>query len=146
MPVNPVCRGTATARPGVPDHRVISVVIGTNADLIAAVSALWIVDGDVVLDPTWGQGAFWRLGSPDGLIAHDLKTDGIDFRKLPEADASVDVVVFDPPYRPSHGARQRMDSPTPTDLPSRSTPSTMCSRSMKTAYERRIAFCAQAGA
>ncbi len=114
-PVNPVCRGTATACPGVPDHRVISVVIGTNADLIAAVSALWIVDGDVVLDPTWGQGAFWRLGSPDGLIAHDLKTDGIDFRKLPEADTSVDVVVFDPPTALPTAARQRMDSPTPTD-------------------------------
>jgi tRNA G10 N-methylase Trm11 len=32
------------------------------------------------------------------LVAHDLALDGVDFRHLPEADGSVDVLVLDPPY------------------------------------------------
>lgn len=60
----------------------------------------------VMLDVTYGRGGFWNLDTglvPVGaarLMIHDLYTvDGVDFRKLPEATASVDTVVFDPPYK-----------------------------------------------
>src|SRR5262249_28004563 len=37
-----------------------SIIYGTNADLIKAVGDLYIRDGDVVVDPTWGKGTFWK--------------------------------------------------------------------------------------
>lgn len=69
-----------------------------NGPLIAAAAVLWIKDDDVVLDATYGRGKFWTDYQPVNLIKHDLALDGVDFRHLPEADSSVDVVVFDPPY------------------------------------------------
>jgi hypothetical protein len=72
----------------------------TNAHLIADVARLGYLDGEIVLDVTYGRGGFWERWRPAGLVAHDLYTlDRVDFRHLPEADASVDVVVLDPPYR-----------------------------------------------
>lgn len=41
---------------------------------------------------------------PPLFVAHDLATDGVDFRNLPHADRSFDTVCFDPPYVPRHGA------------------------------------------
>lgn len=70
----------------------------TNGPLVAAVAALWIEPADAVMDVTYGKGNFWTVYRPDNLITHDLALDGVDFRELPEADGSVDVVVFDPPY------------------------------------------------
>lgn len=80
--------------------RVVESVVKTkrNGPLIAAAASLWIGPGDRVLDVTYGRGLFWSEVRPAGLVAHDLALDGVDFRQLPEADASVDVVVFDPPY------------------------------------------------
>jgi hypothetical protein len=70
----------------------------TNGPLLAAAAQLWIGPDDVVLDVTYGRGMFWTHYRPEHLVAHDLALDGVDFRQLPEADASVDVVIFDPPY------------------------------------------------
>ena len=71
----------------------------TNAALIADVAALYFLDTDLVLDPTYGRGKWWTIYHPRTLIAHDLNTlDGVDFRDLPEATDAVDVVAFDPPY------------------------------------------------
>jgi hypothetical protein len=75
-----------------------------NGPLLAAAATLWIHPGDVVLDATYGRGRFWTCVRPENLIAHDLALDGVDFCHLPEADASVDVVVFDPPYIENPGA------------------------------------------
>jgi hypothetical protein len=69
-----------------------------NGPLIAAAAQLWIKPDDIVLDVTYGQGRFWTTFRPEHLVTHDLAIDGVDFRHLPEPDASVDVVVFDPPY------------------------------------------------
>lgn len=70
-----------------------------NGPLIAAAAVLWIEDDDLVVDVTYGEGNFWTKYEPVNLVKHDLyKVDGVDFRALPEADSSVDVVVFDPPY------------------------------------------------
>jgi hypothetical protein len=72
---------------------------------MASVAGLWICDGDQVADVTWGRGVFWKKLPGLPTFAHDLKTDGIDCRKLPYADGSLDVVVLDPPYRPTHGSK-----------------------------------------
>lgn len=70
-----------------------------NAPLIAQAAKLWVKPEDIVLDPTWGRGNFYKDWKPENLIAHDLYTlDGVDYRALPEEDRSVDVVIFDPPY------------------------------------------------
>lgn len=69
-----------------------------NGPLIAAAATLWISDTDEVLDVTYGRGKFWDEYRPQNLATHDIALDGVDFRQLPEADESVDVVVFDPPY------------------------------------------------
>lgn len=74
-----------------------------NGPLLAVVAQLWIRPGDIVLDVTYGRGNFWTDYRPQNLVAHDQILDGVDFRQLPEEDASVDVVVFDPPYIPQGG-------------------------------------------
>lgn len=57
------------------------------------------------LDPTYGEGTWWKLWRPRGLVTHDIELDGIDFRKLPEDDAMFDVVAYDPPYVSTGGRR-----------------------------------------
>lgn len=49
----------------------------------------------------YGRGNWWTTFRPVELVAHDLKLDGVDFRRLPEPDSSFDVVAFDPPYVPA---------------------------------------------
>jgi hypothetical protein len=71
----------------------------TNAHLIADAARLGYLAGHVV-DVTHGRGVWWQRWHPDRLTCHDLHTgDGVDWRRLPEADSSVDAVAFDPPYR-----------------------------------------------
>lgn len=84
--------------------QVTSAVFGTNADLMENVARLWIAEGDVIADVTYGRGVFWKkLRDPD--FAHDIAKDGVDCRKLPHSDGVLDVVVIDPPYRPGHGSK-----------------------------------------
>lgn len=74
-----------------------SVFRGTNAELMEAVAPYYLTGS--VLDCTYGQGKWWERFTPAEFVAHDLLTlDGVDFRALPEADASVDTVCYDPPY------------------------------------------------
>lgn len=71
----------------------------SNGPLLAAAAELWIEPTDLVVDVTYGLGRFWTVYRPSRLVAHDLFVgDGVDFRELPEATGSVDVLVFDPPY------------------------------------------------
>jgi methylase of polypeptide subunit release factors len=60
--------------------------------------------GSVVADVTYGKGVFWKKVEKDDykLKATDLKN-GIDCSKLPYNDASIDCVVFDPPYMHTPG-------------------------------------------
>lgn len=74
-----------------------------NGLLIATAAQLWMKPDDLVLDATYGNGMFWTHYRPERLIMHDISLDGVDFRQLPEADASIDVVIFDPPYIPQGG-------------------------------------------
>lgn len=77
---------------------------GTNADIFPAVLQMYVEAGSVVADVTYGKGVFWK-SIPEGryeLLKSDLM-DGIDFRRLPYADTSVDALVLDPPYM--HGGK-----------------------------------------
>jgi hypothetical protein len=70
--------------------------------LIATVARLGYLGtpDDTVLDVTYGRGLWWTRYQPARLVA------GLgDFRNRPEADGSVPVVCFDPPYI-STGSRE----------------------------------------
>lgn len=79
----------------------LSVVYGSNSDLIASIAPLYLTGG--VLDVTYGRGMWWRRFTPEPFARHDIEIDGVDFRALPEADSSWDTVCFDPPYVPRQG-------------------------------------------
>jgi hypothetical protein len=87
---------------------IYSVCTGDNSDLIKEVAKLYLKPGQVVIDPTWGKGVFWRqidLTQYD-FRKSDLKTvpeAPYDFRHLPYEDACADVVAFDPPYMHNPG-------------------------------------------
>jgi hypothetical protein len=84
---------------------ICSVVVGNNSHLIRDVSELYIPDGAVVADVTYGLGVFWRRTDTSRfwLRPTDLLTvpeeDRHDFRNLPYAAGSIDIVVIDPPYQ-----------------------------------------------
>lgn len=78
----------------------------TNGHLIADCARLgYLRADDLVLDPTYGYGTFWKVWRPTNLIACDLDVtkspmgEPIDFTALPFAHLGFDAVVFDPPYK-----------------------------------------------
>jgi hypothetical protein len=96
------------SRPEVTQEPIYTAIVGrTNADLISEVARLYLEPGARVADVTYGKGTFWRKVATDELVFHasDL-ADGIDFRQLPYADESMDVVVLDPPYMHDPGRPQ----------------------------------------
>lgn len=106
-PLDPVCYDRVPPAPNTPQYPVGSVVVGNNADLMEQVASLWIANNDVVVDATYGKGVFWRRSDQMAdftLRVYDRLT-GHDLRSLPEEDDSVDVLVLDPPYRPTHGSK-----------------------------------------
>ena len=107
-PINPVALSTDRTAPNKTMHGKgisRSGVAGDNAELLENVAKLWIRPNDVVADVTYGRGAFWTNLPALPTHKHDVKTDGVDCRNLPHGDATLDVVVIDPPYRPTHGSK-----------------------------------------
>ncbi|HLH42083.1 MAG TPA: hypothetical protein VKV74_03780 [Bryobacteraceae bacterium] len=86
------------------NNLVLSAAVGNNADLFPSVIGLYVSKGSVVADVTYGKGVFWQNVPANAYTVHatDLKT-GVDARKLPYKDASLDCVVFDPPYMHTPG-------------------------------------------
>jgi hypothetical protein len=83
---------------------VFTAYQGTNEDVFPHVISLYAPPGSTVADVTYGKGVFWKK-VPEGayrLLATDLKN-GVDCRNLPYGDASIDCVVFDPPYMHTPG-------------------------------------------
>ena len=86
------------------DKPVEAVVYGNNDILIEQVCRLYLNDGDAIADITYGRGVFWKSVSQDirnRVTGSDIITvpeRPYDFRNLPYADKSFDVVVLDPPY------------------------------------------------
>lgn len=77
---------------------------GINADLLPKCLELYVNEGAILADVTYGRGVFWRnvdLSKYD-FRPTDLMT-GTDFGDLPYNDQSIDVLVLDPPYM--HGGK-----------------------------------------
>lgn len=78
---------------------ILTGKIGTNADLLPDIMAMYAKDGDVVADVTYGKGVFWRNVD---IEKYDFRPtdlmDGVDFKNLPHEDGSIDLLVLDPPY------------------------------------------------
>ena len=83
---------------------VFSAHLGTNDEVFPCVLELYVPEGSVVADITYGRGVFWKGvdTSRYTLRASDLKQ-GVDCRKLPYEPSSIDCVVFDPPYMHTPG-------------------------------------------
>lgn len=83
---------------------VVSAHQSDNSALFPQILSLYVPLGSDVADTTYGQGVFWRNVPKDSykLVKSDLKR-GVDARKLPYKDGSLDCVVFDPPYMHTPG-------------------------------------------
>lgn len=78
---------------------IMSAGVCGNADIFPDILKLHVPNGSIVADVTWGKGVFWK-NVPESMYLVK-KTDianGIDCRKLPYADSSIDCVILDPPY------------------------------------------------
>ena len=86
---------------GVPVDDSLTTVSRSNEEAFARLIRLYARRGQTVIDPTYGNGTFWKNVRWERyrVLATDLATDGVDLRRLPYEDNSADVVVLDPPYR-----------------------------------------------
>jgi hypothetical protein len=78
---------------------VFSAQVAKNNVVFKQLMDLHVPKGSTVADVTFGRGNFWSA-MPEGqyqLMATDL-ADGVDCRRLPYDDATIDAVVLDPPY------------------------------------------------
>ena len=93
-----IARGLAT------NELVFSAYQGTNDEVFPHVLALHVPKGSIVADVTYGKGVFWKSIDTTAyeLRATDL-TAGVDCRRLPYGDRTIDCVVFDPPYMHTPG-------------------------------------------
>ncbi len=78
---------------------MVSAHVGTNADVFPAVLHLHVPPGARIADVTYGRGVFWRNVHKEDydVLPTDIAT-GVDCRALPYGAATLDAVVFDPPY------------------------------------------------
>jgi len=86
------------------NNLIFSAHHAQNSDVFPNILKLYVSTGSVVADVTYGKGAFWRYvpKSTYKLRKSDLAR-GVDCRKLPYKDSSVDCVVLDPPYMHTPG-------------------------------------------
>src|SRR5438552_14978984 len=78
---------------------VLSAYVSGNAEVFPRILELHVPRGATVADVTWGKGVFWSQVDPEAYSV--LKTDidrGVDLRKLPYEEGSLDCLVLDPPY------------------------------------------------
>lgn len=78
---------------------VQSAYVSGNEHVFPEILNLHVPDGALIADVTYGKGVFWKRVQKDKytLLPTDLQT-GVDCKKLPYADKSLDCVVLDPPY------------------------------------------------
>jgi hypothetical protein len=83
---------------------IFSSHVGRNEDLFPKVLKLYVSEGSMVADVTYGKGVFWRNIDKNKytLLKSDLQ-DGVDCRKLPYESNTLDCVVLDPPYMHTPG-------------------------------------------
>lgn len=88
-----IARGISTS------DLVVSAHTATNDKVFPEILKLHVPLGATIADVTYGLGVFWKDVPKQNykLLATDLKT-GVDCRKLPYKEQSVDCLVLDPPY------------------------------------------------
>jgi len=88
------------------NNLIFSAHKGTNDGLFPQILSLHVPKGSRVADVTFGRGVFWKKVNKElySILPSDLKS-GIDFRKLPYPNSSLDCVVIDPPYMHSTGRK-----------------------------------------
>lgn len=100
----------------------------TNGDLIAACADLgYLRDDWVTLDPTYGEGTFWKVWQPGILVGTDINPEKrnhhhcqpVDFTALPWLANTFDCVVFDPPYKLNGTPDAALDERYGVDQPTR---------------------------
>lgn len=83
---------------------VFSAMQGANDELFPHIIGLYVAPGSVVADVTFGKGVFWKkISAREYTLKKTDLSSGTDCRALPYADASIDCVVFDPPYMHTPG-------------------------------------------
>jgi DNA modification methylase len=97
--------GPRKVQNGAPTNDLVwSAYTDGNTKVFPLILGLYVAEGSIVADVTYGKGAFWRNVT---LQNYDLRAtdilDGVDCRKLPYEDGTIDCVVLDPPYMHSPG-------------------------------------------
>ena len=92
---------------------VFSAYQSSNDEVFPHILELYVPAQSRIADVTYGKGVFWKKvdTSKYELLASDLRTlglpahcqGGIDSRKLPYEDESLDAIIFDPPYMHTPG-------------------------------------------
>lgn len=83
----------------------------SNEEMFRRILDLYGRPGMVIADVTYGKGVFWKLvDSAQFDFRPSDATTGVDARALPYEDESLDMLVFDPPYR--YVERRTVDSHT----------------------------------
>ena len=83
---------------------VLSAYVGGNEEVFPHILSLYVAPHSVIADVTHGKGVFWRNvpANKYRLLPTDIQQ-GVDCRKLPYQDGTIDCVVLDPPYMHSPG-------------------------------------------
>ncbi len=85
---------------------IFSAYVDNNSNIFPNILKLYVPERAIIADITYGKGVFWKnvdvLANNYILKPSDIK-DGIDCRDLPYEDATIDCVVFDPPYMHTPG-------------------------------------------
>lgn len=78
---------------------ILSAHISGNADVFPEILKLHVPVGANIADVTYGSGVFWKKVDllKYNLFTSDIAT-GVDCRKLPYGNDSLDALVLDPPY------------------------------------------------
>ena len=90
---------------------ILTAIVGVNADLIEQVFKLYVKKGETVADVTYGLGKFWTKIDKSRYVTFLTDIAGepsVDFRSLPYAAESMDVLILDPPYM--HGSETAKES------------------------------------
>jgi DNA polymerase-1 len=96
-----------------PQDYLFSAMPVSPAQAIAAILEICFPDAATTLDASYGKGNFWDGSAPVSVLGLDLNPrrakDVVgDFCHLPFRDASVDVVVLDPPFLSDGGEQSVM--------------------------------------
>jgi len=104
----PSSRGVSQSRVvqnGSPTNDLIySAYKESNEFVFPRILTLYVPEGAVVADVTYGEGVFWRRVPKEQyvLLKSDIRT-GTDCRELPYKNDEIDCVVLDPPYMHTPG-------------------------------------------